>query len=294
LRGRSSRVVQQMALALVLALPSTVRAHGIPVDVAFWGHFPADAAQCQRMLSRAAAVCARQALRAHFVCLEAAMAGSQCVPAALEEEVAAVEQDAAQRVAAACTELAQVQTLRFIDIPEVLTDVRNTCRELDAFAAATVYGPAMVPSPPDLGDDTVRTCIANAARSAAKLLWFAVRAQRRAFDQIATIDLNPSAKRALLERARRRIAAAQERTRAYLEARCPADDFDAIYRRQPRRILETIAQRADCFAERVYIQSTVTCPIAVCGNGIAEPGETCDDGNDHDDDSCPSDCMRRP
>ena len=36
--------------------------------------------------------------------------------------------------------------------------------------------------------------------------------------------------------------------------------------------------------------TSTTRPTAVCGNQIVEPGETCDDGNTRDGDSCPSNC----
>src|SRR5262249_22044234 len=39
---------------------------------------------------------------------------------------------------------------------------------------------------------------------------------------------------------------------------------------------------------------TVTASTAVCGNGLVEPGEACDDGNDIDTDDCKSDCTPGP
>lgn len=35
---------------------------------------------------------------------------------------------------------------------------------------------------------------------------------------------------------------------------------------------------------------TDTSPSSACGNGVVEPGESCDDGNDIDDDACRKDC----
>jgi cysteine-rich repeat protein len=38
------------------------------------------------------------------------------------------------------------------------------------------------------------------------------------------------------------------------------------------------------------VSDFLPCPPAVCGNGVVEPGETCDDGNDDDDDDCSAAC----
>ncbi len=40
-------------------------------------------------------------------------------------------------------------------------------------------------------------------------------------------------------------------------------------------------------------QADETCPTFVCGNGIKEPGEDCDDANDVDDDACTNACIAK-
>ncbi|MFN8642957.1 MAG: DUF4215 domain-containing protein [Candidatus Binatia bacterium] len=49
---------------------------------------------------------------------------------------------------------------------------------------------------------------------------------------------------------------------------------------------------ADRIGGAFYIQDAVTCPAAVCGNGVVEPNEECDDGNTADGDACPATCVR--
>ena len=58
-------------------------------------------------------------------------------------------------------------------------------------------------------------------------------------------------------------------------------------------MLGRIAGRADCLAQSVYVQNAVTCPPAVCGDGMQiVADEECDDGNDYDGDGCRTDCVK--
>ena len=52
-----------------------------------------------------------------------------------------------------------------------------------------------------------------------------------------------------------------------------------------RRVLPVLA-----FLFVARLAPAADAPKAVCGNGKIEPGETCDDGNTKDGDSCPSNC----
>ncbi|HSQ01543.1 MAG TPA: DUF4215 domain-containing protein [Candidatus Dormibacteraeota bacterium] len=62
--------------------------------------------------------------------------------------------------------------------------------------------------------------------------------------------------------------------------------------RPARDLLATVATRADCVGGAFYIQDGVVCAPALCGNGVVEPNEDCDDGNTADGDSCPASCVR--
>ena len=68
--------------------------------------------------------------------------------------------------------------------------------------------------------------------------------------------------------------------------------FNGIYGRELTVFLEDISNQADCLSEYVYIQDTVVCPAPQCGNGVEEPDEECDDGNDFEGDGCRADCVR--
>ena len=88
---------------------------------------------------------------------------------------------------------------------------------------------------------------------------------------------------------RPRPVAQRRRDRRHLPGRRPSptptgaacDDF-----------LGRIAAQAGCMVGFVYVQDAVTCPAPVCGNGMQERGEECDDGNDYDGDGCRSDCTK--
>jgi cysteine-rich repeat protein len=66
--------------------------------------------------------------------------------------------------------------------------------------------------------------------------------------------------------------------------------FTALYGRSPRTFVTDIGARADCIGGLLYIQDAILCPAPVCGNGIIEMPETCDDGNTDNGDACPSSC----
>ena len=109
-------------------------------------------------------------------------------------------------------------------------------------------------------------------------------------DRIAQQSISPRRKRTLVEASTAAIA----RDTALLAERitevCPAPQFEAAYGRPPAEFLALIASRADCLAGQTYAQGGILCPAAVCGNGMQEPGERCDDGGTEDGDGCSARC----
>jgi cysteine-rich repeat protein len=80
----------------------------------------------------------------------------------------------------------------------------------------------------------------------------------------------------------------RQRWSAGLLEACP--DFEAIYGRTPDSLLRTLKQRTDCVLSLTYVHTAVICVPPMCGNGIPEGTEQCDDGNSDDADGCRGDC----
>ena len=91
-------------------------------------------------------------------------------------------------------------------------------------------------------------------------------------------------------RGERELSADRARWSKGLLAACP--DFAVVYGRSADGFLRTLKQRVDCVLSLTYVHSAATCLAQVCGNGIPEADEACDDGNADDADGCRSDCTR--
>src|SRR5262249_32596891 len=281
-----------IAAALVSALSAApVLAHGQPAQLAFWGGFPPDAARCQRLISRATSLCVAQVAALRGNCLAAAVRGGTCDQTGLHSTIDAAPAHALDRVQASCT-TTQLQNLGYIDLADVSRDVSTACRQLDTAAMSAAFGPAMVGGTVSSVDDPTSTCVQAGARESLRLLRFGMRTYAKALDRIAALNLPADEKQRLVAWAQRRIAQTQARSQASLTAVCAADDFRAAYDRSVDAFLSGIANQAACMQQFVYVQDAVRCPTPVCGNGVQEPGEECDDGNQFDGDGCRSDCVR--
>jgi cysteine-rich repeat protein len=287
------RVGVQIALAvLTLGLAaSPARAHDVRASLAFWGNFGTDAAACQRIVSHAATLCVTTAVNLRSACMEAQLGGGDCNQAGLDEQLQAARDRARHLVEDSCS-LSQLQNLRFLTLEDAVNDVLGVCRDVEAATTSAVYGPAMVGGSVGAVDETTHTCIATVRAGARKLLRYAARARQGAFDRIAKVNLGPSLKQALVDRTAQRIARAQTLIGAQIDAACPNGTFESVYSRSVSDFVAGIAQRGDCIAAQAYVQNAVTCPSPVCGNGMQEPGEECDDGNTYDGDGCLADCKK--
>jgi cysteine-rich repeat protein len=266
-------------------------AHETAVDIDLWGNFGPETALCQRQISRAAEQCAALTTAIRAECFAQQLSGVSCDSNATDDQIEAVHSTSRDIVAAACS-TPQLQLLRYADLDDATQDVVATCRTLETSMTSGVFAPSMVGGTVAAGDLTMRQCV-NAARSATdKLLRFTMRTRRRVFDRIAVRDMEPEAKHARIARADRRIKRAQSVLASRLRANCPDFDFATIYGYDIDSFLGTIAGVADCHAGGVYLQDAVRCPAPVCGNGVQEDGEECDDGNDFDGDGCRSDCLK--
>jgi cysteine-rich repeat protein len=98
-----------------------------------------------------------------------------------------------------------------------------------------------------------------------------------------------------LERARQlqlELSATRARWVAGLLLACP--QFETVYGRSADSFLRTMKQRADCVLSKTYVNTAVLCLSQVCGNGVVEGTEQCDDGNGNDADACRNDCTDHP
>ena len=138
--------------------------------------------------------------------------------------------------------------------------------------------------------DEAASCMSATAATATRLLRVAFRSRMRALDRIARAALAPSQKLTIIARSTATIDRAREAMRQRLAGYCPNDRFAALYGRSADVILALIAQRGDCLGGAAYVQNAVLCPPAVCGNGMVEPAEQCDDANTVGGDGCDSTC----
>ena len=112
-------------------------------------------------------------------------------------------------------------------------------------------------------------------------------------DRIAALPLHAPNRTATLGAAGTRVARMRTALATRLTARCDRATFATLYPLTPELLVAGLSSRADCLGGQLYIQTAVLCPDPICGNGIVEPGEDCDDANTDDGDACPSNCVLR-
>src|SRR6202158_698170 len=247
-------------LALCLAA-SSAHAHLLPPNLALFGPFGAPTVRCLRTLSLAAQRCFAVALATQRDCMSQQLSGGVCDRATRDARIDTAKQAAREGVD-------QV-------------DAARSMIELPAGAAST----AAVTEP-------VRQCMVETGLVSQKLLRLAVQLKSAALDRMAVHVLGPSQKFALLSIAGKRLAAAQQALTQRLTESCR--DVESIYGRAPAAYLARLIPRADCIVSDTYVQTQIMCPQPVCGNGIKEPGEQCDDGNTINNDGCRNDCTLGP
>ncbi len=283
------------ALTLTCAA-AAVHAHGDPLPLSAWGDFGAGTAHCQRALGQAVARCADEIFAAHRACIEPQLRGEPCNLNARSLAIRTARARVLERIEAACTDT-DATRLQFLGVHEALADATSTCRQLEKELFTAVYGPALVgdfDEPPVVAEVTPDTaaCLHAAADRAVDLLRVTTREQRSALDRIAAHALPLDGKTAVIDRFHARAAGASAHAARRTAAGCAAATFTAIYGRSIDTFAADLAARAECLAAGVYVQDALVCPAAVCGNGMEELGEDCDDGNTDDTDACRNDCTR--
>jgi cysteine-rich repeat protein len=275
--------------AALFALPAY--AHNNRADLAFYGGFGTAAARCQRVISKAAEACAMAVVAARSACMGAQVDGRACDTAAVDAAAHSARQHATDLIARLCSDQ-DAQALQFNNLQEAQLDATGACSDAETALVSATYGPVMVGGSIGSVDATVQACVGAAAQEGERLMRLATRLHRRGLDRIVAKDLPPSQKHEILNRAARRLQRAQDAAGERLRATCDAASFARVYGRSLDTFLDEIRQRADCIAGAAYVQAAITCPAAVCGNGIQEAGEACDDGNSYDSDACHNDCTK--
>ena len=305
---RSIRIVLASIVVLASALP--VAAHRAPIMLALWGSFDPSPARCQRIIGFATARCANAVWRIRRTCLDSQLAGGSCDTAATDATVAQAHTDALNLLDDQC-ELNDILDLSFLNNQELDTDIDAACGGADVALTSGVYGPAVrraatsglsgFAARSDQRERSVEktpaagpiACVQSTARATAKLLRFAFDLERKTLDQIAVTKtelLSFTQKKVLIDRANMRISQVRAGLEQSVLSDCPDMTFTQLYGRDVTSFLTDIALRANCLAGSGYVQAALVCPAPVCGNGIQETGEQCDDGNTISGDGCHSDC----
>jgi len=278
-----------VAATVVASISHPAAAHRSPLPLALWGGFESEAALCQRVIGKAAAHCGSAVWAARTTCLAAQVAGGACDQAQTDAAVQQAHQDALDSVDRYCADSAV--ELGFTLTLETETDIDTFCQQFDAALMSGVYGPFLSGGvarqvTPDAG-----SCISATASAATHLLRVAFRSRTRALNRIASVALGPAEKLRVIAQSTASIERACRLLQQVLQQRCPAPAFTALYGQSADTLLALIAQRADCLGGAAYVQNAVLCPAAVCGNGMAEPTEQCDDGNTLSGDGCDATCQ---
>ena len=283
---RCGVVTAGLVWALGYAAPAA-RAHGGPPDITFWGPFPSGTTLCLRMLGRAMQTCVDEALAAQHECMDAQLTGQPCDEALRDQRINEAKLASRSVVTTACTG-GQLTELHFINPDDARTDVSKTCTDQPDAVMSVAYAPAIAGGSSAATDEQTRQCLVKTSAYSRKLLRYIVRAKTQALNLMAVNVFGPAKKNALLKRAADRIAATQARLAQGILQACPT--FTALYGRTPAEVLGGLSRVGDCVAGAAYVQTSVACPAPLCGNGIKESGEECDDGNMVDTDRCHNDC----
>jgi cysteine-rich repeat protein len=278
------RVAVPIAVLFSLTIVSQASGHGVRLPFNQWGGFNASTARCQRMIARAATQCATTAWRARRDCRSAELAGQVCDQDATQAIVEAGRVSALNAIDDNCSER-EVINLQYLSSFDLQADVISFCRSWETAATSAVFGLA-----PPTPTSAQRTCVEAAADATDAVMSFSFRTRRQCMDRIASLALDAPNRTGLLDVAGRRMNSAHDELVERLSARCGDEMFTALYGRSPRTFVTDIGARADCIGGLLYIQDAILCPAPVCGNGIIEMPETCDDGNTDNGDACPSSC----
>jgi len=287
--GMSRAGIAGCVLMFALCTPSLTPAHLLPPNLSLYGPFTAGSVRCLRIIGTQTQRCFTRVLALQRDCTDHELAGQTCDTAQRDTQIAAAKQTAQDTVAATCLG-GQLTELSFSSLEEAQADVARACGDQADAVMSMAYPPAVAAAPGAVHASTAE-CMAQTAAASHTLLRVSVRWRSRAFDRLATHFIVPSKKIALMARVDADIGAAVDALAAHVGDMCPL--FNTVYGQNPLTFLTKLASRGDCIVSGAYVQSVVICPTPVCGNGIKETGEQCDDGNQVDNDACSNGCSLR-
>jgi cysteine-rich repeat protein len=260
-----------------------VEAHAQAPPIELWGFFLPDTQTCLRRISAGAHACFDTVLALRQRCRDAEARGDSCDAEATEAAISAADGALRATLADACAD-GQLTELSYIGFFDAGADLTRACVGQADDAIAAIYAPQRSGAAPA----ATASCMAAAAAYGRKVMWYALQREVPVMERIATRLFSSEEKQAAILQVGRALSADRARWTEGLLAACP--QFETIYGRSADGFLRTLKQRVDCVLSLTYVHSAISCLAQVCGNGIPEPGEACDDGNADDSDGCRSDC----
>ena len=284
---RDRRAALLVALLCGLAAGAAARAHDQPAPIELWGPFLPGTQTCLRLISRAAHDCFDTVLGIEQRCHDAQGQGAGCDPEQRAAEISEAERVLRATLSDACA-LGQLPELRYVGFFDAALDLSRACGGEAQAAAAALYAPARAgPLSP-----AAARCLTASAAYGRKMMRFALQRGAPVSERIATRLLSGEEKKASILQVERELSAARTRWSAGLLAQCP--QFESVYGRSADSLLRTLKQRTDCVLAQTYVHTGIACLDQVCGNGIPEGSEACDDGNRDEGDACRNDCTAAP
>src|SRR5262245_21473584 len=289
-----SNALRRLSLCLLVAAflggfwQTTALAHTQPIPIERWGPFLPDTVPCLRQISRAAHVCFDAVFDVEQRCRDAPLHGGTCDPDEVGDAIDAAIRDMRSTLNSSCT-LGQLTEVGYIGVTDAEGDLFNACVIQARWAVSAMYAPVpatgTTPAP-------VVECVGATAAYGRKVMQLLLERWTPVMERIATRLLTTEERMASVARMQSEITTARTRWISGLLAACP--QFPTVYGRPPESFLRTLQQRTDCVLSRTYVNTVLTCLAQVCGNGIREGDEECDDGNTIDTDACTNGCFLNP
>ncbi len=275
------------AIILAALVPSAALAHMEARVIDDWGPFLTETVPCVRLVSRATHACFDTVLDLELGCQAALARGETCDRDQVDAQAEAAARPMQNTLTSACRE-GQLTEIGYFGFFDATADLRNACLLQARAAVAAAYAPLRAASTSPAAVE----CMTAAAAYGRKITRFAIERVSPVMERMATLVFEEGEKPEIVRQLGMELAAARARWIDGLLAACP--QFADIYGRSAESFVRTMKQCADCVLSKTYVNNALSCPVQVCGNGIPEEGEGCDDGNQNDLDSCHNNCKANP